>query len=142
MAHAAGSIGAHIVRSILTQRTFRLVGWLLLGTLVVATGYLLWAHERWVDFPDYLDDPLYPRSFPFPDQILGKYEAWLDMRNPPAPNQFKIHGEIYTVMEHLRGLIFACVMMAFFLSGLLLPKLSTKLRHMVKMSFRHERIPD
>jgi hypothetical protein len=136
-AYALGSICAHLARRILRFRVIRYSGWLLVVAISASTCYLLWAHQRWVDFPDYVDDPVYPRSFPYPDEILLQYHNWLDARNPPPPKYLKFHGEFYTVMEHLHYAIIAGIAAAFFVFGLIAPILGARLGNAVKALTRH-----
>lgn len=73
-------------------------------------------------------DPLYPRSFPYADRILERYEAWLDARNPAPPGTIKFHGEYYTLLKHLTmSLLISCTVLLFWL-GLLAPNLANRIQ--------------
>jgi len=69
----------------------------------VACCYLVWVRSRWMNVNLWMTDPRMPRSWPYADQFLNDYAAWLDERNP-ATQGLKIHGEFETVLNTLNGL--------------------------------------
>ncbi|HJQ80841.1 MAG TPA: hypothetical protein VJ828_12835 [Lacipirellulaceae bacterium] len=128
IAFAFGTICAHLTCAIMSIRIVRYSAWMLLVLIWALTCYLVWAHQRWL----YFDDPFYPRLLPYPDELLQKYHNWLDARNPAAAGHIKIHGEFYTVMEHLHFTIFAAIIVAFFMLGLIAPNVAPQLANRVR----------
>jgi hypothetical protein len=126
IAYVVGAVCGHSAMRFVQIPFVRILAWLALAFAVLSTCYLFWAHARWITA--YFDDPLYPRSIPFPEEYLIDFHDWLDARNPPPPGSIKFHGEFDAVMEYLEIAILASVSMAFFMLGLVAPYLATILR--------------
>jgi hypothetical protein len=67
---------------------------LLMLTLIglLSTLYFAWACYRLSDRV-LVTDQSWPRPWPYPDRWLSAVEGWLDVRNPPAADNIKLHGE-------------------------------------------------
>ena len=65
---------------------------------VLACLLSLWLRHRWVAL---FYDPAWPRTIPYPDEIMLVFHNWLDSRYPAEPGYLKMHGEIYTVWGYL-----------------------------------------
>ncbi len=69
---------------------------LLIATITCVAS--IWIRHRWITSSA---DVGWPRSLPYPDEMLLTFHDWLDARNPVEPGFFKIHGEFYTVLLYL-----------------------------------------
>jgi hypothetical protein len=58
------------------------------------TIYLCWAlyRSRMKVMLSEISDKHWPRSWPFPDKLIVRWQDWLDAANP-APGFIKLHGE-------------------------------------------------
>jgi hypothetical protein len=120
-----GSCCSRLARSFFKRPTVRKLTWAMFVLAMLAACYILWARYRWCHI-DY-DDPLWPRSFPYPDQISVQYHDWLDALYPARPNSFKIHGEYYRVWRTFDYLSLFGILLSSFLFGLLSPHLLIRL---------------
>ena len=69
-----------------------------LPIVILACLFSLWLRHRWVVS---FHDDAWPRSFPYPDEIMLVFHDWLDSKYPAEPGYIKIHGEFYTVWRYL-----------------------------------------
>ncbi len=74
--------------------------WVLLA--LSACVLVFWIRYRWV-----VDDPSWPRPFPYPDKVLMAFHDLLDRMDPPPPGHIKLEGEFYLVLCYLNVLVFA-----------------------------------
>jgi hypothetical protein len=105
-----------------------------IGLPIVCLACLLslWLRHRWV--ASFHDDD-WPRSFPYPDEIMMIFHDWLDSKYPAPPESFKIHGEFYTVWRYLN--LTALALCAF--AGVILG-LACSTTGPVGITFWHDRI--
>lgn len=87
----------------------------LLPIVILACLLSLWLRHRWV--ASFHDDQ-WPRSFPYPDEIMMVFHDWLDAKYPAAPGCIKFEGEFYTVWLYLNWIAlglctFASAMLGF-----------------------------
>lgn len=121
LALCTGAVCGYPARFMLGRTACRLLGWTVFSLIVVATGYLAWVFSRESHVTAIWEDPLYPRPFPYADEVLERYSHWLDARNPAPLGTIKIHGEYYTILEHLKWSIIAGIASMFFVLGFLAP---------------------
>jgi hypothetical protein len=130
LAYVLGCIFAHVARPILCIRVVEYFVWILLAVFSACTCYLFWARHRWLTA--FIDAARFPRALPYPDERLLQYHDWLDARIPAAPGHFKIHGEIYTVFDHLHFAILACIIAVVFILALIIPDAPIRITKRVK----------
>lgn len=65
---------------------------------VITCASSLWVRHRWV--ASFYDDA-WPRSWPYPDEIILVFHDWLDSKYPAGPGYLKLHGEFHTVWLYL-----------------------------------------
>jgi hypothetical protein len=118
-AFALGALCTHVAPSACCRPLFRFAVRLAFALSVIVLGYLCWVFSQELDPLALSEDPLFPRSFPYPDAILEQYADWLDARNPARPGTIKIHGEYYTILEHLTLSILVSSALSSFFVGLL-----------------------
>lgn len=76
--------------------------WLLPAIASLLVAVAVFCRYRWLVV---VDDPLWPRPYPYPDQLLVDWHNWWDRLHPPPPDTFKIHGEHYTVLRFLNVIV-------------------------------------
>ena len=86
------------------RRWPRTSGWSSVLISALALFACLFIRHRWVNAHN---DDDWPRALPYPDTYLVQVHDWWDRLHPAAPNAIKIHGEYYSILYGVNGLLFA-----------------------------------
>jgi len=84
-----------------------------------------------------MDDNLWPRPFPYPDELLCKYHEWWDARNPVPLGLARLGGWANAVKGELLLLLFGTAATSAWLMGWAIPSLGFQLWELVRNYLGH-----
>ena len=93
--------------------------WCVLLPTILLCVISFWFRHRWLES---FRDPLWPRSFPYPDELLMSFREWLFRQDPAQPGAWRIDGEPYTVLASLNPTCISLCILLGIIVGALWPK--------------------
>lgn len=125
--YAFGAVCSYLGRPVLSHRAAKYISWATLLATFCVSWYLSWAIHRWSHL---LEDDLWPRSFPYPDELLGRYYEWWDARNPVPLGFGRLGGWANAVKGELFLFLFGTVAACAWLTGFAMPLLGSQMWHL------------
>lgn len=78
-----------------------------IAIIVLLIGASIYAYASWsADRITIVDDPAFPRPFPYPDPWLMAWNDYYERHDPSKGRGIKLHGEFPRVAENVRAIAY------------------------------------